>query len=172
MSWLCFHCNLPSWATTNHMNGVMSESICDLANAILQHKDWDPETLHAPNPDFVPTTKVEDEKILFVEGKELIVDIPVDPKGKVDVYINSKVGLAVDIPDTNNALRLERAILQAIHMVARQKCEGEKIPREQMTCLAKLLAEAGLEERNNPWLVLQFSKNDDCLTRKQIQGLV
>eukprot|EP00957_Ditylum_brightwellii_P084096 6393541-Ditylum_brightwellii.AAC.1 len=85
------------------------------------------------NPDIVPTKKVEDEKNLFAKGKELTVDVPVDPKGKVDVYIDDKAGLVVDIPDTNNTLRLERAILLAIHMAARPKCNGEKIPREQMT---------------------------------------
>ena len=34
--------------------GAISETICDLALAIIQHEDWDPLTLHAPAQDLVP----------------------------------------------------------------------------------------------------------------------
>ena len=43
-------------------------------------------------------------------------------------------------------MRLERAILLAIHVAARQKHPSEPIPGEEMAALAKLLAEAGAEE--------------------------
>jgi hypothetical protein len=34
---------------------------------------------------------------------DLIVDLPVDPQGMLDVYINDTIGLTVDLPDTDNA---------------------------------------------------------------------
>ena len=126
--------------------GVVSESICDLAMRILQDEDWDPNTLHAPNPELVPTAKMLDDDIPFAVGRKLIVDVPVNPRGVTDVYIDDTIGLTVDIDGTNNVMRLERAILLAIFTAARPKHPSEPIPREEMAALAKLLAEAGLEE--------------------------
>ncbi|KAL7530514.1 LOW QUALITY PROTEIN: hypothetical protein ACHAXR_005024 [Thalassiosira sp. AJA248-18] len=90
--------------------------------------------------------KLMDSSIPFAEAKDLIVDVPVDPRGTTDVYIDDTIGLTVDIPGTDNAKRLERAILLAIHVAAREKHPDEPIPREEMAALAKLIAEAGLEE--------------------------
>ena len=126
--------------------GVVSESICDLAMRILQDEDWDPNTLHAPNPELVPRAKMLDDGIPFAVGRKLIVDVPVNPKGVTDVYIDDTVGLTVDVEDSNNVMRLERALLLAIFTAARPKHPSEPIPREEMAALAKLLAEAGLEE--------------------------
>ena len=46
----------------------------------------------------------------------------------------------------NNSKILKKAALLAIHAVARPKHKDEPIPREEMAALAKLIAEAGLEE--------------------------
>ena len=43
----------------------------------------------------------------FGIGQDLIVEIPVDPRGTVDLYVDDFCGLMVDIDD--NATRLERA---------------------------------------------------------------
>ena len=126
--------------------GVISESICDLATAILQDDDWDPNILRAPNASLVPEKKLLSNSVPFGVGKELIVDVPVDPRGIEDVYIDDTVGLCVDIQSTNNATRLENAVLLAIHVAARPVHESEPIPRDEMAALAKLIAEAGLEE--------------------------
>jgi len=67
--------------------GVFSETICDLATRILLNDDWDPESLHAPNQDLVPPVKILGSDIPFAEGRPLIVDVPVDPRGFADVYI-------------------------------------------------------------------------------------
>ena len=126
--------------------GVMSESICDLAMKILQDDDWDPSTLHAPNSNLVPAPKLLDMSIPFGVGRELIVDVPANPRGIKDVYIDDTTGLTVDIENSNNVMRLERAILLAIYTAARPKHPTEPIPREEMASSSKLLAEAGLEE--------------------------
>jgi hypothetical protein len=125
--------------------GVISETICDLANEILQSDDWDPTKLYAPNSDLVPKKKTLDDDIPFEEGRDLIVDLPIHPNGMVDLYIDDTIGLTVDLKD--NDKRMENAILLAIHAAARPKQNSEPIPREEMAALSKLLAEAGLEER-------------------------
>ena len=76
----------------------------------------------------------------------MIVDVPVNPCGVTDVYIDDTLGLAVDVEGSDNVMRLERAILLAIFTAAHPKHPSEPIPREEMAVLAKLLKEAGLEE--------------------------
>ena len=126
--------------------GVLSETMADLSNAILHNKKRNPLELHPPHQELVPKKQVLEENVPFEKGKELIVDIPINPKGMVDVYIDDTVGLTVDIPGSGNDTRLERAILLEIHSVARELHRDEPIPRKTIAALAKLLAEAGLEE--------------------------
>ncbi len=59
--------------------GVISESACDLANAILHDDDWDPSTLAAPIK--VPQQKILEADLPFGVGRDLIVDLPIDPRG-------------------------------------------------------------------------------------------
>ena len=60
--------------------GVISETICDLAMAIMQDEDWDPATLSSPEARHIPNLKCFGDDVPFGEGRELIVDVPVDPK--------------------------------------------------------------------------------------------
>ena len=55
-----------------------------------------------------------DNLIPFGEGKQLIVDVPVNPRGVRDIYIDDTVDLTVDIEESNNITWLERAPLLAI----------------------------------------------------------
>lgn len=83
----------------------------------------------------------------ITEGKQLIVDVPIYPKGKADVYIDDTIGLVVVMEGSDSVMRLERAILLAIYTAARPKLSTEPIPREEMAALNKLcLAEAGCKE--------------------------
>ena len=65
----------------------------------------------------------------------------------VDIYTNNTIGLTVDIPGYDHATRLKRATFLEIHVIARQKHLSEPVPREEMAALAKLLVEAGAEEK-------------------------
>ena len=129
-----------------YMWGVFSESICDLANAILFNDDWDPFDLLAPNQPLVPPRTLLDDDIPFCAGAELIVEIPIDPRGSHDVYIDDVILLTVDIPGTDNAARGQSASLLAIDATARPNHPNEPIPRESMDARDKLFAEAGLTE--------------------------
>ena len=120
------------------------------------------------------------EDIPFGEARELAVDIPVDPRGQADVYIDDIFALAVNMEGTNNTKRLESAPLLAIHAAARQKHEKEPIHREEMPALTKLAAEAGLEETKTilGWffdfrrLLVSLPKNKYLVWRKELEELI
>lgn len=73
-----------------------------------------------------------DDDVTFGIGRELIVNMPIDPRGYADAYINDTTGLTVDLPGTQNAERLEAAIPLAIEVAARPNDENEPIPRENI----------------------------------------
>jgi hypothetical protein len=83
--------------------GVISETICDLANKLLQYKDWEPLTLHLSVEKEISTQQCLDNNIPFAVGRELIVDIPIGHLGYADVYIDDTMGLTVDLPGARNA---------------------------------------------------------------------
>jgi hypothetical protein len=57
------------------------------------------------------------------------------------------MGLAIDLPGTMNANRIEAAIALAIEVVAQPFNPNEPIPQELMVVLEKLIAEGGLTEK-------------------------
>ncbi len=126
--------------------GVISKTICDLANAILLSNDGDPGELFAPNQHLVPERELLEPNVPFAAGAELIVKIPVDPQGTHNVYINNIIGLTVDIPGSNNVARGQAAALLAINATAQPNHPDEPIPRESMDTRDKLKAEAGLSK--------------------------
>ena len=50
-----------------------------------------------------------------------MVDVPVNPRGIADVYIDDTVALTVDLEGSDNVARLEQSTLLAIHCAAREK---------------------------------------------------
>jgi hypothetical protein len=124
----------------------MSESICDLANKLLKCKDWDPLTLHVSVQADILTRDYLDKDVPFAMGRELIVDVPVNPRGYTNVYIDDTTRLTIDFPGTCNANRLEAAIPLAIEVAARPNNINEPIPWEPLVAQEKLNAEGGLAE--------------------------
>ena len=126
--------------------GIMSELICDLANKLLKCDEWDPRTLHATVQADIPTSEYLGDDVPFAIRRELIVDIPIGPRGYADVYIGNTTGLTIDLPGTHNADKLKAAIPLAIKVAARPNNVNEPIPREPMVAQDKLKAEGGLAE--------------------------
>jgi hypothetical protein len=124
--------------------GAIAESICDLANAILLNDEWNHVSLQSPAQYLVPNKIILDDNIPFGIGRDLVVDIPVNPRGTIDLYINDYCGLTVDIGD--NAIRLKRAPLLALGSTAREVATTEPLPRDDIEARNKLVAEAGLTE--------------------------
>ena len=128
------------------MWSVFSKTICDLANATLFKDNWDPFDLIAPNQLLVAPRVLLDNDILFGAVMELIINIPINPHGLHDVYINYVILLMVNIPGTNNIAHGQSTSLLAIKTTTRPNHPEELIPRESIDARDKLLAEAGLTE--------------------------
>ena len=98
---------------------VISESVCDLSMALQHSNDWDPHSLKSKLGELVPEKKFLPDDAPFAEGKDLIVNIPVDPRGTSDVYIDDIISLCVDIEGSDNVERLRQGSLLAINIVSR-----------------------------------------------------
>jgi hypothetical protein len=81
----------------------MSETTCDLANELLKCDNWDPKHLHASAQNNIPPRQYLGDNVPFAHGRELIVDIPINPRGYADIYINNTIGLTINLPRTRNA---------------------------------------------------------------------
>jgi hypothetical protein len=123
------------------------ETICDLINQIIQKDEWQPKQLFGKNQFLVPPPVFLDNSIPFKPGLELIVNIPVNPRGTTDVYIDDCISLAVDIEGTENLERCDCAPLLAFAMCSRPLDSNEPIPRETMEGRNKLHSEALLKEQ-------------------------
>ncbi len=126
--------------------GIILETVCDLANELLKYKDWEPLDLHASAQKNIPPRKYLDDDIPFAIGCGLIVDIPIDPQGYADVYIDNTTGLTVNLPGTMNANQLEAAIPLAIKVASQPNDTNEPIPCKKMIAKDKLTVEGGLSE--------------------------
>ena len=89
--------------------GFITGSICDLANAILLNNNWNLLSLQSPAQHLVPNKIILDNDIPLGIRRDLIVDIPVDPRRIVNLCIDNFCGLTMDIDD--NAICLKRAPL-------------------------------------------------------------
>jgi hypothetical protein len=125
---------------------VASELLCDLIIAIMHNKDWNPYKLHGKNQRLVSPPKLLDNSIPFAKGLELIVDIPIDPIGTTDVYIDNLVSLTVDVKGTDNLVQCDCAPLLGIDTLSCPLDLNEPMPRETMEAMKKLEAEALLQE--------------------------
>ncbi len=112
----------------------------------MKCEDWDPKELHASVQGNILQWQYLDNDIPFASGRKLIINIPINPKGYADVYINDTMGLTIDLPGTMNANRLKAVIALAIEVAAQPLNLNEPIPQELMVALEKLIAEGGLTE--------------------------
>lgn len=132
--------------------GEMSETICDLTNAILSDSSWDPKLMRSPNQDLVPKEPMLPDTVGFGEARQLFVDIPINPRGKNEVFIDDNCTLGVDLPGTDNVLCVESAAMLAIYAVARPKHKDEPIPREWMEALISWQQKQEQQRSNSPWV--------------------
>ncbi len=134
---------------------VISNVICNLTTAILHNNAWDPSCLHEQNQHLVPLPIVLDKSIPLGIGRELIVDIPANPRGMNDIYIDNLISLTVEIEGTNSLVRCNRAPLLAIATCAQPLHQHKPIPWDVIEARNKLASEAPLKERKTIlfWLI-------------------
>jgi hypothetical protein len=96
-----------------------------------------------------------EDSISLADGTKQIVDIPIDPRGTGDVYIDNFIETTIVIEGTDNIIRCKQATLLATNVSACPKHISEPIPREDFEALNKLSAEAGLKEQKTVlgWLI-------------------
>eukprot|EP00957_Ditylum_brightwellii_P107943 8233778-Ditylum_brightwellii.AAC.1 len=82
--------------------GVVSEAICDLANTILHGNAWLPDTLCSPIQHLVLPKRSAPQDVLMGMAEQLNVNITIDPRGTIDVYIDITIGLTVNLLGTDN----------------------------------------------------------------------
>jgi hypothetical protein len=93
---------------------VVSETICNLATAIISHDNWDPDELHVPDQENFPPPIFLPDNTPFGEGRELIVNVKTNPGGTHDIYIGDLIGLGLNLPNGDNIKQSERSPLLAI----------------------------------------------------------
>ena len=126
---------------------ALAEPICDLSTTLLHDERWNPATLASPSQPLVPPpVRNRDSDRPLAAGRELVVDIEINPRGTHDLYLDDIIGLTLDVPGSNNLERLAGAHLLAIATTARPSHDEEPIPREPMEARNKLVAEAKPEE--------------------------
>ena len=108
--------------------------------ALLHSNEWNPSSLKSKLRDLVQQPKFLPDDLPFAEGKDLIIDVPVDPRGTSDVYIDNTISLCVDIGGSNNVERLSQCTLLAINVASGDVHEDEPLPRAEMAEKKKFLA--------------------------------
>ena len=91
----------------------------------------------------MPEPKPQPPHIPFTPARSLIVALPPEDHGKVDVYIDDTVAIGPDLPGIIS--RLAACILLSFHLVFHPLSKFESIPRDKAAAVAKLIAEGGLE---------------------------
>ncbi len=139
----------------------MLETICDLANELLQYKDWNPKDIHALVQQDILPRQCLDNNVPFASSRELILSIPIDPRCYADIYIDDMMGLTINLPGTMNVGCLEAAISHAFEVAACPNNANKPIPCKKTVAEDKLKTEGGLAETK---VILRWHFNFGTLT--------
>jgi hypothetical protein len=158
---------------------IISETITDTANRILNDAYWDPNSLSPKISKIIPKTHLLDPTIPFAKAKPLLVNIPLEPIGQSDVYIDDICTVGI-LDSKQNEEKLRKSILLAMETIGRPLNMNEKITRDDLPSIDKLLSEAGLSEQKCllGWILdtrrLRISLHMEKYTywRNQIQDLL
>jgi hypothetical protein len=124
--------------------GYISDTLADSCNALIHNIHWDHNTLLDPLSELLDPPKALPDSLPFHQACPMSVRIPVNDLGKVDIYLDDTIGIALDTND--NALRVSQAIPLIIHSLARPLDTSNKIPRKGIISLKKFAAEGQMEE--------------------------
>ena len=125
--------------------GIISETIFDLTNDLLQDETWDPETTKSPlatNIDKPKTNHTNDTP--FGSARKLYVPVPAIKAG-TDGYIDDIVTVMLDIDDW--VQRGVNAALLAVFTIFRPHTTTDPLPRSDATSIRKLKGEGTPDEK-------------------------
>jgi hypothetical protein len=84
--------------------GIISETIADLSNVLIQSKLWDHHNLYDPISDDLDLPLCLPDSVPFHPAKELAVLIPPNDLGTVDIYIDNSIGITPDLNDNTSCV--------------------------------------------------------------------
>lgn len=88
--------------------GIISDTIADTCNSLIHNPCWDHSLLYDHLSMTIDLPNLLPESIDFAPAQELAVDIPTNDVGKVDMYIDDTIGIALDLAD--NVTRVQNAV--------------------------------------------------------------
>jgi hypothetical protein len=124
--------------------GVISETIMDIGNALLQNDFRIHSELYDSISDKLDAPLSLPDSVPFCKARELSVSVPPNDRGKVDIYIDDSIGIAPDLDDA--PIRVICTIPLAIRSVSRPNSDLDVLPRKDIISLKKLCAEGQLCE--------------------------
>jgi hypothetical protein len=124
--------------------GIISDTIADSCNALIHNPHWDHELLFDQLSASIADPMPLPRTMSFTPAQELAMDIPINDIGKVDMYIDDTIGVALDL--ANNTKRAQNAMPLIIHAFARPLDSSESTPRLDLISLKKFQAEGKMEE--------------------------
>jgi hypothetical protein len=124
------------------MWGFISDIIADICNSIIHNSHWNHNMLFHEISTTIEDPLPLSNDIPFHPGRPLAVDIPPNDIGKVDIYIDDSIGVALDISD--NPRRVNYAILLVIHAF-------QERPTQMTTSQGKILSRSKNFELKEGW---------------------
>jgi hypothetical protein len=85
--------------------GVISDIMADACNSLIHNPHWDHVSIFDPLSDIVDTPSSLPSSMAFASAQELAVNVPINDIGKVDMYIDDNIGVALEFGD--NARRVQ-----------------------------------------------------------------
>jgi hypothetical protein len=119
----------------------ISEMIADTTNIILQHKDWDPSSLHSSfNTLIDENPRLVDSTVDFTPARKPLTEWDISEYGTTDVYIDDIFNV-FPFRSENHLLRGRNAALLAIDLMGRPTHPNDPLPRDPLIAVKKVVAE-------------------------------
>ena len=117
---------------------TVSEMIFDLANDLVNDKNWNPEKLHSPHSEKLAEPQHMEKYVEFEIANDLFVHIP-EKEVSYNGYIDDEIMIALE--KLNNARRGQEAVPVTVHGIFRPLDKIETARRNDPLSLRKLSGE-------------------------------
>jgi hypothetical protein len=118
----------------------VSESITDLANALVCCETWNPGDLLPNHSNHIGEMRLETATIPIAKARELIVNPKINAYGLIDVFIDNIISVFPAI-SSEHVRKCSLAALLALDIASRPVHPHETVQRDPMLATEKALAE-------------------------------
>jgi hypothetical protein len=106
---------------------ALAEPITDIANKLIQNPLWNHSEVFDPLMNLLGEPLSLNNQIPITKAKELSVSIPTNNIGKIDLYLDDNIAIALG--ENDNISRVSNALITAVHAVTRPLDDNDQIPR-------------------------------------------